>query len=480
MDSFGERIANGFRGLETGGLSEERLAFATGFDPATMSRASGAALFWYLRNIMFFDLELDQRPDVALISYDRFVLEPARFMTQLCDFAGLPFRRAIVHGVARRPSPTSVELNSIRGSLGLRRSSEPAQRRIRTPPRSRQPNRYEGTMMPEQRISFMIIGAQKAGTTSLFEYVRLHPAGVHASAEGDRILQLGLRLRRGNEWYSAFATGDAPPGAVCGEASVAYMSGTTDQRRCRGPATASLRDLSRDGCRREEVIPRRIRECAPDVKLICVLRDPVARCLSHYRMAALAGSERRTFEQAAEYLLQPDALEHARSTLTGTGYIVLGEYFRILSGYWRTFPAEQLMVMFASDVESRPGDVVARLFHFIGVSADFTPANLGTRYRQAAVERRVPGLDLYSWQKRLRETPARTLWHRLPPRMRLPIDQLYDRASLRVELWNARRGGLNDAMPSHIRDRLISHFRPDSEALQSALGVDVPWLADWT
>lgn len=110
-DSFGQRIANGFRGLETGGLSEERLAFATRFDPATMSRASGAALFWYLRNILFFDLELDQRPDVALISYDRFVLEPARFMTQLCDFAGLPFRRAMVHGVARRPPPTSVELD---------------------------------------------------------------------------------------------------------------------------------------------------------------------------------------------------------------------------------------------------------------------------------------------------------------------------------------------------------------------------------
>ena len=55
-----------------------------------------------------------------------------------------------------------------------------------------------------------------------------------------------------------------------------------------------------------------------------------------------------------------------------------------------------------------------------------------------------------------------------------PIGELDDRASVRVERWNAPRDGLDDAMPGHMRDRLISHFRPDSEALQSTLGVEVP------
>ena len=107
----GRRIAQGHRGLETGGLSDERLAFVDSLDASTMTPASGAALFWCLRNGLFFDLELDKRPDVALISYDRFVVEPERFMPQLCDFAGIPFRAEMVSGISRKPPPPLAEFD---------------------------------------------------------------------------------------------------------------------------------------------------------------------------------------------------------------------------------------------------------------------------------------------------------------------------------------------------------------------------------
>jgi hypothetical protein len=107
----GRRIAAGYRGRETGGLSEELLALATRFDSAAMTPASGAALFWYLRNALFFDLGLDRRPDVALVAYNRFVAEPERFMTRLCEFVEIPFRREMVSGVARRPPPTREALD---------------------------------------------------------------------------------------------------------------------------------------------------------------------------------------------------------------------------------------------------------------------------------------------------------------------------------------------------------------------------------
>ena len=156
----------------------------------------------------------------------------------------------------------------------------------------------------------------------------------------------------GCEWYSSIATGDGPPSAVCGEASVSYMSGTTDQRPCGAGSTASPRDVCRKRRSARGHIPRRIREYAPDVKLICVLRDPVTRWLSHYRMAVFAGADPRTFERAGDDLLQPGALAQARSTITqNNGDIVRGEYFRILSGYWHMFPPEQLMVLFAPDLE---------------------------------------------------------------------------------------------------------------------------------
>ncbi len=58
------------------GVSPANRAFVESLDFTSMSAESGAALFWYLRNSLFFDLGLDQRDDVFLVSYDRLVANP--------------------------------------------------------------------------------------------------------------------------------------------------------------------------------------------------------------------------------------------------------------------------------------------------------------------------------------------------------------------------------------------------------------------
>lgn len=334
------------------------------------------------------------------------------------------------------------------------------------------------TPLLKSSIGFIVIGAQKAGTTSLFEYVRQHPNVYMPPQKEIAFFSSDVNYARGWDWYSSVTLANAPPGAVCGEASVGYMSGTPDRRPAANGRIAS--PGSHRGAR-EDVIPQRIREHAPNARLICVLRDPIERCLSHYRMTVLAGAEQRPFEAAIFDMLREDALEQARSSITGdNGYVVRGEYFRILSGYWRTFPSEQLMSVFSSDLQSRPADVVSQIFAFIGVDPGFRPDEIGRRYREAAVARRIPGLNLYAWQKRLSRTGTpRVLWHTLPPRARAAISARYDRASFGVEMWNARRGEVDEDMPVHVRDRLVAHFRADTEALARALGVAVPWLADW-
>jgi hypothetical protein len=329
-------------------------------------------------------------------------------------------------------------------------------------------------------IEFLIVGVQKSGTTSLFEYVRHHPEIYMPPQKEIGFFSSDACYARGWDWYASSVAPDHATGAVCGEASVAYMSGTPDGRPA-GNGSPSPGPRSPAGVPCEDIIPRRIRRHLPDVKLICILRDPVARCLSHYHMAVLSGTESRSFEQAITEMLAPDALEAARRTITGSnGYIVRGEYHRLLSGYWRTFPPEQLLVVFSSDLDHRRAEVVKRVFAFVGVRTDFIPPNLHVRYRQAAVTRRVHGLDLYGWQSRLSEARApRSAWRALPPRARSAIDRWYERASFRLDMWNARRGDIGNIVPQDVRDLLIAHFRADSEALQSALGVEVPWLTEW-
>ena len=87
------------------GLSQEKTAFIKSFDFDRMSPEAAAALFWYVRNSLYFDLELDRRQDVILASYDQILADPERVVGALCAFLGLRFRRDLV----RRIKPTRAD-----------------------------------------------------------------------------------------------------------------------------------------------------------------------------------------------------------------------------------------------------------------------------------------------------------------------------------------------------------------------------------
>jgi hypothetical protein len=88
------------------GLSRESADFIRSFDFSRLSAESGAALFWYVRNRLYFELGLDRRPDTILINYDQFLAEPERIAGAVCQFLDLPYRREMIANVdPRRPTP---------------------------------------------------------------------------------------------------------------------------------------------------------------------------------------------------------------------------------------------------------------------------------------------------------------------------------------------------------------------------------------
>ena len=88
-------------------ISPESAAFVRSFDYDVLTPESGAALMWLIRNRLFFDLGLDRRPDVHLVSYNAFLVDPAATMQTLCGFLELPYAPELVSHVAARP-PTQV------------------------------------------------------------------------------------------------------------------------------------------------------------------------------------------------------------------------------------------------------------------------------------------------------------------------------------------------------------------------------------
>lgn len=98
------RIADGTGGTDWQAqrLSEPLRELISGFDCEQMTPDSAAALFWYVRNSLYFDLGLDRREDVLLASYDELVADPEGSMRRLCEFISFPYRSELSDHVERR------------------------------------------------------------------------------------------------------------------------------------------------------------------------------------------------------------------------------------------------------------------------------------------------------------------------------------------------------------------------------------------
>ncbi|MBV9410955.1 MAG: hypothetical protein JO148_05125 [Acidimicrobiia bacterium] len=83
-------------------LSEQSLELIRSFDWTAMSPASAAALFWYVRNSLFFDLGLARRDDVLLSSYDALVADPEGRTRALASFLDLAWHPGLAAHIERR------------------------------------------------------------------------------------------------------------------------------------------------------------------------------------------------------------------------------------------------------------------------------------------------------------------------------------------------------------------------------------------
>ena len=325
-------------------------------------------------------------------------------------------------------------------------------------------------------LDFIVVGAMKSGTTSLFEHLRQHPEIELPPNKEAPFFSHDDVYRRGWPEYLGRTFFRADPNSKWGTITGQYMVGGLWEQPHSG---ADGRPYG------ERTVPLRIRDHVPNARLIAILRDPVERARSYHRMAVLNGWDERSFEQAIDDLLQPEALEDARrQPQETTGYVTWGEYGRILAGYFDVFPREQILVLFTSMLESDPERLLRRIHEFIGVQAAFVPDGIGVRYRLGASEQRLRLLGFQSplnpWaiQRALAGNSAmRRMWRALPILARRQIYRAFTRAAFRIDLWN-RRAAVDpvDADRATL-ERLRAHYAEDTRELSALLGTDPPWRA---
>jgi hypothetical protein len=217
---------------------------------------------------------------------------------------------------------------------------------------------------------FLIVGAQKSGTTSLHRWLEAHPAVRGGTLKEVHFFDGGLdpavdTFALGANWYRAHfpLRGELAPGQKVFEASPSYLF--------------------------HPLAPARIAALLPETRLVAILRNPTDRAISHYfhnvrpnrgGLEPLPVAEAMAAEEArlAPALARGDWKD---PDLRAFSYKARGRYLEQLERYRARFPADRLLVLRAEDLFEDPAGLMRRLYAFLGLEmprgGDFRPVHVG-------------------------------------------------------------------------------------------------------
>jgi hypothetical protein len=270
--------------------------------------------------------------------------------------------------------------------------------------------------------NFLVIGAQRAGTSLLHKILAEHPE-VYVPTERKEIHFFDWYFERGTDWYQGYfpAPAEAARFRAIGEVTPDYLI--------------------------DPEAPARIQRMLPGARLVAILRNPVDRAYSWYQYARRSRNEQRNFERFLEE--DPMALE-------------AGFYHRHLTRYLAHVPSAQLHLMIYEDLVREPARKLDALAAFLGLQR-------GWQDPAAAIANRVNSSEIPKYRGAY--AAARNVGKVLmrndlnwPVRVakQLGIRSLFGRVE--------RDGRLSDGEKS----RLAACYRDDVAALSELLGREQP------
>ncbi|MGI9119467.1 MAG: sulfotransferase family protein [Acidimicrobiales bacterium] len=206
---------------------------------------------------------------------------------------------------------------------------------------------------------FLVVGAQRTGTSSLYKYLGQHP---HIAPSLRKEVSYFTRYYgRGPDWYSAhfpLAMRQKLVRRWCGH-GLSTFGATPDYL---------LRPLAAERARRH----------VPDARIIVLLRDPVARAYSHYQHMVRLGFESLSFEEAVS--CEPERLAedlerivtdpgHDPKFLVRFSYVTRGLYAEQLRTWMRHFPPERFLILDSEGFYARPDDAYQKVLRFLDLPA---------------------------------------------------------------------------------------------------------------
>lgn len=205
-------------------------------------------------------------------------------------------------------------------------------------------------------MDFLVIGAQKAGTTEFQRILRHHP-------------ELQLADRKEVHFFDNDAS-------FVSEVDYSHYEAEWSE-----PQLGRLRGENTPAYLYWKPVAQRIAAFRPGTKLIAILRNPMERAFSHWQMTRRKGQENLSFADAIR--LEPDRLA---ATPTGQhltfSYADRGRYATQLRRFLGLFPRGNLLVLRSEDLRAAPQQTFDQVTNFLGVARSrFRPRRKPTRIR---------------------------------------------------------------------------------------------------
>jgi tetratricopeptide (TPR) repeat protein len=201
---------------------------------------------------------------------------------------------------------------------------------------------------------FIIIGAAKCGTTSLFEYLKQHPQILLPHKK--EIDFFNKYFHCGRDWYLAhFSSIAETNNFITGEASTRYFDW--------------------------DEVDVKIKQMLPQTKLIILLRNPVERTISDYYHHVNRGVETRTLQEiftSTQLYLKKATKRDLEYTASKFDYILTSIYYPKIQRWIEQFDREQILIIPSESFFHEPRSVMTKVFQFLNV--DFYDSNKYNQY----------------------------------------------------------------------------------------------------
>jgi hypothetical protein len=278
--------------------------------------------------------------------------------------------------------------------------------------------------------TFFVVGAPKAGTTSLHTYLDAHP-------------QIQMSAVKEPRFFAGPDNGIAYPAD--------HVAALDDYEALFDPAFAVRGESSTDYAThpRRTGVPARIKAAVPGARFVYMVRDPVQRTLSHHRMTTALLGERRPLELALGDL----------SDLM-TPYISPSLYATQLELYLEHFPQERILVVDQADLQADRAGTLRQIHRFLAVEEVADAA--------AGEEELLSSGEWRTYPSGYAEFVAR----HVAPRFRWVPKGFRRRLRSRIEgmLWKPVRTELSPQM----RERLCELYAPEAARLRELTGKELP------